>query len=114
MVASHGAALCDHRARSRISGPPLGVTPEGEPMKTPLHAKPSVQKPSGTVTYKLSQGANVWPGTATSDKAFVRVLNGELVIFQEFTGDGKVAVSVGGRDRVLPRAEWRKLPSYEG
>ena len=83
-------------------------------MKTPLHTKSPGQKPSGTVTYKLSQGANVWPGMATSDKAFVRVLDGELVIFQEFRGDDKVAVSVGGMDRVLTRAEWRKLPVYEG
>jgi hypothetical protein len=51
---------------------------------------------------------------ASSDKAFVRVLNGELVILQEFRGDDKVAVSVGGRDRVLTRAEWRSLPIYEG
>jgi hypothetical protein len=66
------------------------------------------------LTYKLSQGANVWPGVAASDRAFVRVLNGELVIFQEFRADDKVAVSVGGQDQVLPRAEWRALPVYEG
>ena len=83
-------------------------------MTPPSNTKPPVQKPTGTVTYRLSQGANVWSGTATSDKGFVRVLNGELVIFQEFRGDDTVAVSVGGRDRVLTRAEWRTLPLYEG
>ena len=83
-------------------------------MNAPLHTKPPSQKPSGTVTYKLSQGADVWPSMATSDKALVRVLSGELVIFQEFRGDDRVAVSVGGRDRVLTRAEWRMLPTYEG
>ena len=77
-------------------------------------AKPPARKPSGAVTYKLSQGANVWPSMAASDKAFVRVLNGDLVIFQEFRGEDEVAVSVGGRDRVLKRAEWRALPVYEG
>jgi hypothetical protein len=51
---------------------------------------------------------------ASTDKAFVRVLNGELVIFQELRGDDQVAVSVAGRDRVLPRAQWRALPVYEG
>jgi len=83
-------------------------------MTSPVQTKPPTEKPSGTVTYKLSKGANVWPGMASTDKAFVRVLNGELVIFQEFRGDDQVAVSVGGRDRVLPRAEWRTLPVYEG
>jgi hypothetical protein len=77
-------------------------------------AKPPARKPSGAVIYKQSQGAHVWPGMASSDKAFVRVFNGDLVIFQEFRGDDKVAVSVGGRDRVLSRAEWRSLPVYEG
>ncbi len=72
------------------------------------------RKPSGAVTYKVSKGSNVWPTTAASDKALVRVLDGELVIFQDFQGDDKVAVSVGGLDRVLPRTEWRALPVYEG
>ena len=76
-------------------------------------APPPVHKPSGAVTYKQSQGANVWPGMASSDKAFVRVLGGELVIFQKFLGD-KVAVSVGGSDRMLTRSEWGILPVYEG
>jgi hypothetical protein len=83
-------------------------------MSNPLPTKPPAKKPSGIVTYKLSKGANVWPGTATSDKAFVRILNGDVVIFQEFRNDDMVAVSVGGRDRLLPRAEWRSLPVYEG
>jgi len=83
-------------------------------MNSPVQTKPTAQKPSGTVTYKLSKGANVWPAMPSTDKAFVRVLDGELVIFQEFRGDDQVAVSVGGRDRVLPRAEWRALPVYEG
>jgi hypothetical protein len=83
-------------------------------MTNPTQTKPPAQKPSGIVTYRLSKGANVWPGMAGSDKAFVRVLNGELVIFQEFRGEDKVAVSVGGHDRVLPRAEWRALPVYQG
>jgi hypothetical protein len=76
--------------------------------------RPPTRKPSGVVTYRQSQGANVWPGMASSDKAFVRVLNGEVVIFQAFLGDDKVAVSVGGGDRVLARSEWRALPVYEG
>jgi hypothetical protein len=83
-------------------------------VNAPLQTKITVRKPTGALTYKLSQGANVWPGMAASDKAFVRVLNGELVVFQEFRADDKVAVSVGGQDRVLPRAEWRALPVYEG
>jgi hypothetical protein len=83
-------------------------------MNNPLQTKPPAQKPSGIVTYKLSNGANVWPGRATTDKAFVRVLNGELVIFQEFRADDQVAVSVGGRDCVLTREAWRALPVYEG
>ncbi len=83
-------------------------------MNAPSHIKNPDRKPTGALTYKLSQGANVWPGVAASDRAFVRVLNGELVIFQEFRADDKVAVSVGGQDQVLPRAEWRALPVYEG
>jgi hypothetical protein len=57
-------------------------------------------KPSGSVTYTVNAGANVFPGKVMSDKAFVRVLDGELVIFQEFRGDDKVAVSVGSVDKV--------------
>lgn len=83
-------------------------------MNVPSPPRPPTRKPSGPVTYRQSQGANVWPGIASSDKAFVRVLDGELVIFQEFLADDKVAVSVGGRDRVLTRAAWRALPVYEG
>ncbi len=83
-------------------------------MTAPLPTRSPARKPTGAVTYKLPQGANVWPGMAASDKAFVRVLNGDLVIFQEFRGDDAVAVSVGGRDRVMSRAEWRALPVYEG
>jgi hypothetical protein len=75
--------------------------------------KPS-RKPSGAITYTVNTGANVFPSIVMSDKAFVRVLNGQLVILQEFIGHNKVAVSVGGQDRVLPRAEWRALPVYEG
>lgn len=82
-------------------------------MNAPVPSKPPARKPSGPVIYKQSQGANVWPGMASSDKAFVRVHDCELVIFQEFRGDDNVAVSVGGRDRVLTRAEWRSLPVYE-
>jgi hypothetical protein len=83
-------------------------------MSAPAPTKPPAHKPSGAVTYTQSQGANVWPGMASSDKAFVRVRSGELVIFQEFRGDDKVAVSVGGRDRILTRAEWRSLPVHKG
>ncbi len=83
-------------------------------MTAPSPAKNPALKPSGAVTYKVSQGSNVWPGIAASDKGFVRVRNGELVIFQEFQGEDKVAVSIGGLDRVLPRADWRALPVYEG
>ncbi len=71
-------------------------------------------KPSGPVTYKSAQGSNVWPGVTSSDKGFVRVLDGELVIFQGNQGRDKVAVSVGGLDRVLARSDWRSLPVYEG
>ena len=76
--------------------------------------EPHVGKPSGAITYTANTGANVFPSVIMSDKAFVRVLNGELVICQEFIGDDKVAVSVGGRDRVLPHAQWRALPVYQG
>ena len=83
-------------------------------MSAPAPAGPPARKPSGPAIYKQSQGADVWPGIASGDKAFVRVMNGELVIFQEFLADGKVAVSIGGRDRVLTRAEWQTLPLDEG
>jgi len=83
-------------------------------MNKPLHTDSDSRKPSRAVTYTVNSGANVFPTAVMSDKAFVRVLNDELVIFQEFVGDDKVAVSVGGRDRLLPRAEWRTLPVYEG
>jgi hypothetical protein len=66
------------------------------------------------VTYTVSVGADVWPGAAGGEKAFVRVLDGDQVIFQEFKGHDAVAVSIGGRDRVLAREEWRALPVYEG
>jgi len=72
------------------------------------------EKPSGAITYTTDTGANVFPGQIMSDKAFVRVMNGELVIFQEFRGNDEVAVSIGGRDSVLPRAKWRALPVYSG
>ena len=83
-------------------------------MTAPSPSRSTAGKPTGPVTYKVPQGANVWPGTATSDKALVRVLSGELVILQDFLDGNKVAVSVGGRDRVLSRDEWRALPLYEG
>ena len=83
-------------------------------MNKPLHSERSPQKPSGAITYTVNTGANVFPSAVMSDKAFVRVLNGQLVIFQEFVGDDKVAVSVGGLDRVMPKAEWRALRVYEG
>ncbi|HEY1930509.1 MAG TPA: hypothetical protein VGG99_00715 [Acetobacteraceae bacterium] len=83
-------------------------------MNKPLPREARTPKPSGAITYTANTGANVFPSAVMSDKAFVRVLNGELVIFQEFINDDKVAVSVGGRDRVLPRAEWRSLPVYQG
>jgi hypothetical protein len=53
----------------------------------------------------------MFPSFIMSDKASVRILDGELVIFQEFIGHDKVAVNVGGRNRVLARAEWRALPA---
>lgn len=81
-------------------------------MNKPSPGRPPSRKPSGAVTYTVASGTNVFPGM--TDKAFVRVKDGELVIFQEFRGDDKVAVSVGGRDRVLSRVEWRELPVYEG
>jgi len=72
----------------------------------------SPDKPSGPVTYTVNVGADVFPGLGMADKAFVRVLDGQLVIFQEFRNDDRVAVSVGGRDRVLRRAQWRAMPVY--
>ena len=83
-------------------------------MNAPPTTRPVTRKPSGAVTYRQSQGANVWPGMASSDKDLVRLLNGELAIFQEFLGSDKVAVSVGGGNSVLTRSEWRALPVYEG
>ena len=83
-------------------------------MNNPLPRESRAAKPSGAITYTANSGANVFPSQVMSDKAFVRVLDGELVIFQEFVGGDRVAVSVGGRDSVLPRAEWRALPVYEG
>ena len=56
----------------------------------------------------------MFPSFIMSDKASVRVRDGELVIFREFIGHDKVAVNVGGRNRVLARSEWRALPVYEG
>jgi hypothetical protein len=79
-----------------------------------LTDKPPPRKPSGPITYTSDMGANVFPGSLFTDKAFVRVLNGELVILQEYRGPDEVAVSIGGRDRVMPRAEWRALPVYTG
>lgn len=83
-------------------------------MTVPSPGRSAARKPTGAVTYKVPQGANVWPGGATSDKALVRLRNGELVIFQEFLAGDKVAVSAGGRDCVLSRDEWRMLPVYKG
>lgn len=80
-------------------------------MSVPLPARSPALKPSGALTYRQSQGADVWPGVG--DIAFVRVLDGKLVIFQEFMENDKVAVSVGGQDRVLTRSEWRALPAYK-
>lgn len=71
-------------------------------------------KPAGAITYTAHTGANMFPSVIMSDKASVRVLDGELVIFQEFIGHDNVAVNIGGRNRVLARAEWRALPVYEG
>jgi hypothetical protein len=75
------------------------------------HRSPA-KKPSGPVTYTITKGADVWPGIGKSDKAFIRDLNGEMVIFQEFRGRDGVAVSIGGQDRVLPFEDWRQLPPY--
>ena len=83
-------------------------------MNKPVPSGPEGPKPTGAITYTANTGANVFPGMGMTDKAFVRVLNGELVIFQEFRGSDAVAVRVGGRDRVLPRAQWRSLPIYQG
>ena len=70
-------------------------------------------KPTGAITYTVERGANMFPSFIMSDKASVRVLDGELAIFQQFVGHDGVAVNVGGRNRVLARAEWRALPVYE-
>jgi hypothetical protein len=99
---------CDIRCRQ------VRLPAKGDPMNKPLHSEPHSRKPSGAITYTVNTGANVFPSIVMSDKAFVRVPNGQVVIFQEFIGHDKVAVSVGGQDRVLPRAEWRALPVYEG
>ena len=83
-------------------------------MNKPLRSEPGYLKPSGAVTYTVNTGANVFPANVMSDRAFVRVRRGKLVIFQELRGDHEVAVNIGGRDDVLPRAEWRELPVYQG
>lgn len=72
------------------------------------------QKPSGAISYTLETGADVLPGDFMTDKAYVRELNGKLVIFREALGHGRVAVTIGGRDRVLSKAEWQKLPIHRG
>ncbi len=83
-------------------------------MSVPSSTRSPPSKPSGPVIYTQSKGANIWPDMLSREIAFVRVLDGELVVFQEFMGNDKVAVSVGGQDRVLTRADWRALPVYEG
>jgi len=83
-------------------------------MNETLPTEPRLRKPSGAITYTVNTGANVFPSMVMSDKAFVRVREGQLVIFREARGDDEVAVSVGGLDRVMPKAEWRELPVYEG
>lgn len=76
--------------------------------------KPLSQKPSGPITYTVHTGVNVFPGGFLSDRASVRVRDGELVIFREPKGIGRVAVSIGGRDTELARAEWEALPVHQG
>jgi hypothetical protein len=83
-------------------------------MNKPIRIERLSGKPHGAVTYTINSGANVFPSAVMSDKAFVRMRNGKLVIFQSFVGDDSVAVSIGGEDAVLPRPEWRALPVYEG
>jgi hypothetical protein len=81
-------------------------------MNKPLTSNPDLQKLSGPITYTVDVGFNVFPWL--SDRGFVRVLDGELVIFQSFKPDRKVAVSIGGRDVLMSRSEWRALPVYKG
>jgi hypothetical protein len=72
------------------------------------------RKPSGAVTYSVSKGANVWPGKTPTDAALVRINRGDMVIFQSFLEDDKVAVIVAGHDRILTTAEWQALPVDKG
>jgi hypothetical protein len=44
-----------------------------------------------------------------NEKAFVRMLNGTVVIFIEFRGSDNVAVSINGREHIMNRADWRGL-----
>jgi hypothetical protein len=75
---------------------------------------PRTAKPSGPITYTVVSGADVFPGAWLNDEGFVRVLDGQLAIFQAAKGRGEVTVTVGGRNRVLRRDEWRALPVYQG
>ena len=79
-------------------------------MTSEAATKRPMEKPSGPISYSVTRGADVWPGT---DKAHVRVLDGKMVIFQDYQGRDQVLVTVGGRNRLLPRAEWRALPAYK-
>jgi len=50
----------------------------------------------------------------TGDKAWLRVLDGQFVIFIGFLAGDRLAVSVDGSERVLARSYWRSLPVYSG
>jgi hypothetical protein len=53
------------------------------PMNKPLPSMPQSRKPSGAIAYTVNTGTNLFPAMVMSDRAFVRVLDGQLVIFQE-------------------------------
>lgn len=71
-------------------------------------------KPTGSLTYGVVHGANVWPGSGVSDKGLVRRKDHDVLILREFRDGMAVADSVSGASQVLTTAEWRDLPVFEG
>ena len=79
-------------------------------MTSDAAAKRPIEKPSGPISYSVTRGADVWP---SANKSYVRLLDGQMAVFQDYQGHDQVLVPVGGRNLVLPRSAWRALPAYK-
>lgn len=88
-----------------------GLSPGGDAPNDVPPARPPMIKPSSPITYIEGNGVDVWPSFRRRDRAVTRVLGEESVHVREWQGDDKVLVRVGGKERVLTRAEWSKLPA---